>query len=209
MRRIVRSRIAGSISLAGILCGGLAVNCSVCPDPKPTGAPHPDTPAVGTTHPVAGCPDGTRYRSYDKLQNPEACDGTDASGNPEMFPPGGELQITPPLVTKCPNENRPFPSTESFQVYWTICNVADNPPDTLLTYQLNINKVSDTGTITLDHALELTQPALDRCDCFDQAVVFNSASDPDPLKKLAPGSYRFNLTGLYANAVYTSAVVGP
>lgn len=213
MENLAISRVSGALSLLVVLFGGVAINCDICPDPHPTDAPHPDTPAPGTSHPVTGCSDADRYRSFTSLHMPDECDGTDSAGNPVTFGPGEELEIKPKILRKCPDENRSFAANEPFQVYWTICNVSDNVPNpaSLQSYQLEIRR-SQGGTETLDHAINLTQPAnLDACGCVDQIVTFNS-SDPDPAKHLVGSntfSYVFRLTGLYSSTTKEQALVSP
>ena len=208
MQSATKSRATGSLSLAAILIGGLFTNCEFCPDPEPTGAPMPDTPAAGTSHPVPGCADDARFRSFDTLNMPEECDGTDSEGNPVTFGPGEEIEARLPILRKCPDENRAFAANELFQVYWTLCNVSDNLPATLLDYQLSITTIQG-GAETPFRTLGFTQPNLARCDCTDQIVAFNSTTDPDPLKQLPPGTYRFRLTGIYEGVVFEQAVVNP
>jgi hypothetical protein len=55
--------------------------------------------------------------------------------------------------------------------------------------------------------VSLTQVALDPCDCDPQIVVFNSPTDADPTKKLAPGAYAFYLSAPYALSKVNSIVV--
>lgn len=203
MQSVTESRIKGLLSLGAILLGGVTTNCEFCPDPDPTAAPRPKVPAIGDTDPVAGCPDPNRFRAYAALR-PEQCDGTDATGNPEMFPVGGELEIVPKIMRKCPDPG-PFPVSQSFQVYWTICNVSDNRPQTLLNYELRAFTRSN-GVETQVRNFPFSQPVLEPCQCVDVAIAFNTGVAE---RHLDPADYVFRLTEIYSGTAFEQATVTP
>src|SRR5688500_18375215 len=184
------SRAARWLYTAAWACFGL--QAAACGDDVSADVPDPTVPTPSTT-PVPGCPDPLHSRTADSLMRQE-CDGTDSAGNPTMFPVGAELTVRNNLLRKCPDDGQPFATNAPFQLFWTICNISDNNPALLLPYQLDIFTVSGM-TETLLRSLDLEQPNIDACDCVNEIVVFNSQFDPDPEKKLNPGTFRFRLSG--------------
>jgi hypothetical protein len=98
--------------------------------------------------------------------------------------------------------------SEAFQVYWTVCNTAANPPPSVIPYELTIASVQD-GTETPIRRLSFAPPALVACDCTTEVVLFNSPTSADPSRQLAAGTYRFRLSEPYANATMEQIVVAP
>jgi hypothetical protein len=190
MNRASLSGVARPLSITLLFLGGITTRCGCGDDIQPADMP---TDAVSNPDPIGqvpGCADPLRDRAPTSV-NTEECDGSDSAGNPTVFQPGQELQVRPAILHKC-TDQASYTVAQSFQLYWTICNVSDNNASTLLPYQLVIDLVHN-GTIAPFRTLDFTQPNLARCACQTVSVVFNS-SDPDPTKKLSAGVYQFRLT---------------
>jgi hypothetical protein len=195
MERVPVSRVGNTLILVAIIAGGMMTNCEDCGDTTVTGV-QPVQPSDATSMPVPGCV-STPQQSYytaSSLKAPDACGG---------IINGAEITINNNRIGLCP-ANVAVPRSQSFQIYWTLCNTAAVRNDaahgaTQKSYNLKITTRQGGHESDLT-SLPFTQPILNPCECATQTVVFNSASDADPNKKLNPGAYAFFLTDPYAQA---------
>lgn len=194
MQDITRYRLKGSISLLSILVGGVFTNCDWCPDPDPNGAPVVQYPPAGDPHVVSSCPNELVFSSYASLL-PTQCQGSDHDANPSVIPVGGTLKVLPNTVRKCPEGNY-ADATTAFDVFWTICNVANRKPQTddIVQYKLEVDSVDASGNETIVKTIGFSQPLLDPCYCVDIAIGFNNGQAD---RALAAGTYHFWLTDIY------------
>lgn len=202
MKRVATSRIANPLILVAMVVSGLMTNCDDCGDTK-VNSVHPVEPADSTSMEVPGCVStpALTYYTADTLLSPDACGG---------IINGAEISIDNNRIGLCP-ENVAVPKSQSFQVYWTLCNTAAVRNDVehgavQQSYNLRVMAHRSGEAVELT-PLSFVQPILEPCDCTTQIVVFNSPSDPDPNKKLTSGAYAFYLSAPYALTNVNSIVV--
>ncbi|HEY5960344.1 MAG TPA: hypothetical protein VIV60_27510 [Polyangiaceae bacterium] len=196
MKIASQSRLVNPLILVAMVASGLMTNCDGCGDTK-VNAVHPVTPSDKVSMDVPGCvsTSAMSYKTAKNLQAPSACGA---------IINGAEVSLDNNRIGLCP-QGVAVPKSQSFQVYWTLCNTAAVRNDsvhgaTQQSYNLRIMAHQDGKSVELTPSLSFTQPILDPCGCSTEIVVFNSPTDPNPAKKLAPGAYAFYLSAPYALA---------
>ncbi|HEY5958668.1 MAG TPA: hypothetical protein VIV60_19040 [Polyangiaceae bacterium] len=186
------SRIKGTSCLLALVVSGLFTNCTCGKADPRNGQVKPDY-SKGDVAPVPGCVDPLHnFEHY--VDDPALCDGS-ATALPGA-PQGWFLPILENQMRKCPDDGMSIPTTEAFNIYWTITNVsASLALDTDITnYELHVNKVNGSGGEDTVVAFIIPQPKLASCEYQNVGFGFNNG---DPARALAAGTYRFRLTGIY------------
>lgn len=186
------SRIRGSTCILAMIASGFFTNCS-CGHADNKKVPITVDPSLGDAEPVPICGDSVYFYKYVGDPSMAQSSVTALPGAPT----GWCVPIINSTLRKCPDDGASsIPSTQAFNIFWTLTNVSDAVLTNadVVTYEFHVNKVNAAGAEETVKAWLLTQPLITSTEFQDVGFGFNNGNSD---RLLTAGTYRFRLTGIY------------